>query len=168
MNYSNELYHHGILGQKWGVRRYQNKDGTLTSTGKKRYSRFFSNKDTYERIKNIRNSGRMDYMSKRQKKSLDKAEAYWKAKAEGKKPTTHRGLIKRQADRYRSYSIQARAGHSAALGVLSTFTSTAAVTVTNGPFSGAANFGRGVSNTVLGVSGSLAVSEINNRVFGHF
>lgn len=31
-----ELVHHGILGQKWGVRRYQNKDGTLTSAGKKR------------------------------------------------------------------------------------------------------------------------------------
>ncbi len=33
----NELYHHGILGQKWGVRRYQNEDGTLTEVGKKRY-----------------------------------------------------------------------------------------------------------------------------------
>ncbi len=32
-----ELYHHGILGQKWGVRRFQNKDGSLTSAGKKRY-----------------------------------------------------------------------------------------------------------------------------------
>ena len=28
------LAHHGILGQKWGVRRYQNKDGTLTEDGK--------------------------------------------------------------------------------------------------------------------------------------
>lgn len=31
-----ELYHHGILGQKWGVRRYQNEDGTYTSVGRKR------------------------------------------------------------------------------------------------------------------------------------
>lgn len=33
----NEIYHHGVKGMKWGVRRYQNKDGTLTSAGKKRY-----------------------------------------------------------------------------------------------------------------------------------
>lgn len=34
-----ELYHHGILGQKWGVRRYQNEDGTLTDEGKIRYGK---------------------------------------------------------------------------------------------------------------------------------
>lgn len=33
-----ELYHHGIKGQKWGVRRFQNKDGTYTPAGKKRYN----------------------------------------------------------------------------------------------------------------------------------
>lgn len=33
----NELYHHGIKGMKWGVRRFQNEDGSLTSAGKKRY-----------------------------------------------------------------------------------------------------------------------------------
>ena len=32
----NELYHHGIKGQKWGVRRFQNKDGSLTAAGKTR------------------------------------------------------------------------------------------------------------------------------------
>jgi hypothetical protein len=34
----NELMHHGIKGQKWHVRRFQNKDGSLTVAGKKRYS----------------------------------------------------------------------------------------------------------------------------------
>ena len=30
------ICHHGILGMKWGIRRYQNKDGSLTAAGKKR------------------------------------------------------------------------------------------------------------------------------------
>lgn len=52
---STSLSHHGILGQKWGVRRYQNKDGSLTSVGKARYgsstasatsvSDFYKNRD---------------------------------------------------------------------------------------------------------------------------
>ena len=32
----NALFHHGIKGQKWGIRRYQNPDGTLTEEGRRR------------------------------------------------------------------------------------------------------------------------------------
>lgn len=44
MNDTNYIEHHGILGQRWGVRRYQNPDGTLTSAGVKRYTKW-SNKE---------------------------------------------------------------------------------------------------------------------------
>lgn len=47
MPYSSELYHHGVKGMKWGVRRYVNYDGTLTPKGQAKLNRF---KDT-ERAK---------------------------------------------------------------------------------------------------------------------
>lgn len=44
----NELYHHGVKGQKWGVRKYQYADGSLTPAGKKRY-----NKTTADRVSSM-------------------------------------------------------------------------------------------------------------------
>lgn len=40
------LAHHGILGQKWGVRRYQNRDGSYTEEGRKRYSAVYSERQS--------------------------------------------------------------------------------------------------------------------------
>lgn len=46
------LEHHGILGQKWGRRRFQNQDGSLTPAGKERYSRDdFDSDESYDRAK---------------------------------------------------------------------------------------------------------------------
>lgn len=38
--YQQYLAHHGVKGQKWGQRKYQNEDGTLTEEGKRRYGRY--------------------------------------------------------------------------------------------------------------------------------
>lgn len=48
-----ELAHHGILGQRWGRRRFQNDDGTYTEEGKKRY--FGTGKRYQKRIDDIKN-----------------------------------------------------------------------------------------------------------------
>lgn len=46
-NETNSLKHHGILGMKWGVRRYQNKDGSLTPAGKRKAAKM---KDEYTKL----------------------------------------------------------------------------------------------------------------------
>ena len=58
--YPNELYHHGIKGMKWGVRRYQNYDGSYTKKGLARYNKAMSD---YESAKKSANETKTAYKS---------------------------------------------------------------------------------------------------------
>ena len=60
MNQNNELYHHGIKGQRWGVRRYQNYDGSYTQAGMKRYN---SALEKYNKKSEIANEVKNRYKS---------------------------------------------------------------------------------------------------------
>ena len=87
--FTDELYHHGIKGQKWGIRRYRNKDGTLTESGKKRLSKKYKKLATkaeksvaanenkvwvnaYNKSANIMNNGGIDKFNREQRKKYGK------------------------------------------------------------------------------------------------
>lgn len=56
--YKDELYHHGIKGQKWGIRRYQNFDGSYTQAGLKRY---YKSEEAYNETKSKYKTTKANY-----------------------------------------------------------------------------------------------------------
>lgn len=80
-----ELYHHGVKGQRWGFRRYQNADGSLTSAGIKKYNR---------------KVGKLQRLEKRREKMKFKSAKYSKKAADWNykalRSRTHEGMQKRQ------------------------------------------------------------------------
>lgn len=67
------IYHHGIKGQKWGIRRYQNSDGSLTPAGKKRYSEDDQVRESRKQdLKNVRTLSTSELESKIRRLKLEK------------------------------------------------------------------------------------------------
>lgn len=85
-----ELYHHGTKGMKWGIRRYQNKDGSLTPAGIKRYNREVQKlKDREASIKAKEKARKYQDKLDKKKSELDEREAALKGKPASKsKPKT--------------------------------------------------------------------------------
>ncbi|MBO7451256.1 MAG: hypothetical protein J6U54_12910 [Clostridiales bacterium] len=83
------LQHHGIMGQKWGVRRYQNADGSLTDAGRKRYMRTDKRLIENQRVKTVQSGYNERRSMKQAKKYLERVR-----KAEEKGKLTQKKLSK--------------------------------------------------------------------------
>jgi hypothetical protein len=125
--YPNEFYHSGVKGQKWGVRRYQNPDGSLTAEGKKRYRndsvkrRNLEEKATMSariyvdrkrrlekqtaKYNNLKDQGRDTSRAEAKLENARKAEKYWKShNAEARKELEDH--VSRMTETYKNKKIR--------------------------------------------------------------
>ena len=96
---NNELQHWGIKGMKWGVRRYQNSDGTLTAAGKKRYNKELAKlREEKKVLENKRKTqAKMDKLDA-MRKEIDDMKSGKKPAAESEKESSGKKSIKDMSD----------------------------------------------------------------------
>lgn len=78
--YSDELYHYGIRFQKWGVRRFQNPDGSYTPAGKERYAKLKSDLSKFNEKRNYTHKEYTDSLNARDRFRGDKINAWYAKK----------------------------------------------------------------------------------------
>lgn len=88
-----ELYHFGVKGMKWGVRRYQNEDGSLTSLGKKR-DRMLSDRKTAKKHSTTSNMVKAEYS----RREFEDAKTRLKLENQKKKSKRQQDLEKKYID----------------------------------------------------------------------
>lgn len=97
-----ELKHYGIKGQKWGIRRFENTDGTLTEEGKRRYAALRTRNDVEKIFGTFsKDNKRLLGAGENDKEYMERdAHAYWVAKRfiarVGKEPVAFMDIIKGQ------------------------------------------------------------------------
>ena len=101
--YQPYLAHHGIKGMKWGVRRYQNEDGTLTAAGKKRDA-YLRAKDRYRSARGPKTSARAQVAMNSAKREFKDAKAQEGLSKQSKKSKHQLNLEKK----YTSQGLSAK------------------------------------------------------------
>lgn len=104
----NELYHYGSLGMRWGLRRYQNYDGSLTEEGKQRYGKniekhYGKARKKLNKYKNkqLKSENKALKYDKKSLKQIEKAEKYAEKKLRGKASDSNVAIRLAKYDRMR-------------------------------------------------------------------
>lgn len=105
-----ELYHHGIKGQKWGVRRFQNRDGTRTAAGREKYEAAHRSLDNTTKSNNqkVQKSNTLSVLTKRNEPAVLHEQP---KSGTAKFLATIIPSIKEKQDRFHDYTIKDKDGN---------------------------------------------------------